>query len=57
MEMGWPVSPEEAVTSAVANARLAGMGPDAEWIDLLGQYARGELTLDELIELALEDAE
>lgn len=51
------MSPEEAVTSAVANARLAGMELDAEWIDLLGQYARGELTVDELIELALEDAE
>lgn len=50
------MSPDQAVDSAVANARLAGADLDPEWIALLRRYANGELTVDELIELALEDS-
>jgi antitoxin VbhA-like protein len=48
------VSPDQAVDSAVANARLSGAELDEEWVALLRRYAHGELTIDELIDLALE---
>lgn len=48
------MSPDQAVDSAVASARLAGAELDEEWVALLRRYAHGELTVDELIELALE---
>lgn len=43
------MTPEEAVKSAVANARLAGIEIDEEHQELMLRVARGELPIEDAI--------
>ncbi|MET4703307.1 antitoxin VbhA family protein [Frigoribacterium sp. UYMn621] len=55
---GDPLTPAEsarrarAVHDAVASARLEGVELRAEWLNLLDQWARGEITVDDLLDNA-----
>lgn len=55
---GDPLTPAETtrrarvVHDALASARLEGVELRAEWLNLLDQWARGEITVDDLLDNA-----